>query len=240
MRKKKEERKEKRKGERNAKRKGEKNEKWEKETNEKEGRKKRRKEDKKTKRKKDRSEEEERRERGKEEKRAKREEERREERKGEKKNRGGGRSGAGGGGAGRSGAGRGGAEPPPAELRRSAAGRDAVFYLIGHSGRTFLAQTQGRGHISQHCIHVHESQAAPGGGERQRDAESGVMRSGAERPGEHRGEGGRRRRMGGEEGPCSQQAEPGRAEGVGSVYIYIDPRHIYMEKPFNAELGGPQ
>lgn len=37
-----------------------------------------------------------------------------------------------------------------------------VIYLVSHSGRTLLPQTQGRRHVSQHLIHVRVRHAAPG------------------------------------------------------------------------------
>jgi hypothetical protein len=37
-----------------------------------------------------------------------------------------------------------------------------IDYLVSHSGRTLLPQTQGRGHVSQHLIHVRVRHPAPG------------------------------------------------------------------------------
>ena len=41
-------------------------------------------------------------------------------------------------------------------------GRQGLDYLVSHSGRTLLPQTQGRRHVSQHLIHVRVRHAAPG------------------------------------------------------------------------------
>lgn len=41
-------------------------------------------------------------------------------------------------------------------------GWQGLNYLVSHSGRTLLPQTQGRRHVSQHLIHVRVRHAAPG------------------------------------------------------------------------------
>lgn len=37
-----------------------------------------------------------------------------------------------------------------------------IDYLVSHSGRALLPQTQGWGHVSQHLIHVRVRHATPG------------------------------------------------------------------------------
>lgn len=58
-----------------------------------------------------------------------------------------------------------------------------VIYLVSHSGRTLLPQTQGRRHVSQHLIHVRVRHAAPGSTENKNGDGTENQRKGGRREG---------------------------------------------------------
>lgn len=59
-----------------------------------------------------------------------------------------------------------------------------VIYLVSHSGRTLLPQTQGRRHVSQHLIHVRVRHAAPGSTENKNGSGDGEPKEGQVKGGE--------------------------------------------------------
>lgn len=59
-----------------------------------------------------------------------------------------------------------------------------VIYLVSHSGRTLLPQTQGRRHVSQHLIHVRVRHAAPGSTENKNGSGDGEPKEGWVKGGE--------------------------------------------------------